>query len=497
MPVLTSLQNRVVRSMSLRLRLAVLAALAALVVVALFGVGVYVVLSTRLNADVDAALQQYARVVARRLDRPGATGLEALSRSLTGSDPDAFAIAYDASGRELARSPDASGLDLELPEPARQLALSGQGTTQSFHSGGTHYRIYVGPIREVALDYPAGLPTPKIVITGRSIDDVDSTLDTLRLILLGGGGLALLSALGLAWIAAGRGLYPVTQLTRAAESIGTDDLGERLPVPGQRDEITRLSMAFNASLDRLEVVYRELEESLNRQREFVADASHELRTPLTVILNDAQTLIEHPEATPEQRDEILTELLVEAKRMARLSNDLLQLARTGSDGPLELTPVDWDALAADAVHDAARICAPRAVEADSSGPLGAGRADRALVLRAFRVFFDNVARHTPENARVTFRAAASSETVEFAVSDTGPGVAPAVLPRIFDRFFRADRARHGHGTGLGLAIARHVVERHGGTVRAVNVAGGGFRVEVALPRGENGDGVMTAEPARG
>ena len=478
--------------MSLRLRLAVLAALAAFVVVALFGIGVYLVLSTQLNRQVDGALQQYANVIARRLARPGALTSEPLARFLVGADPDAFAVAYDAEGRELARSADANG-DLPLPEAARQEALAGHATSMGFRTGGSHYRLYISPVpARTANAYP-GL-APRIVMTGRSMDDVDSTLDTLRLVLLAGGGLALLSALGLAWIAAGRGLYPVTQLTSAAEVLGRDDLSERLPVPGQRDEITRLSMAFNASLDRLETVYRELEDSLNRQRQFVADASHELRTPLTVILNDAQTLIEHPEATAGQRDECLAELLVEAKRMARLTNDLLQLARTDADGPLELADVDWDALVTDAAHDAARICAPRPVRTRTDGPLGMGRADRALVLRALRVFFDNIARHTPERTRVTFSANATAGVIELIVEDTGPGVAPAVLPRIFDRFFRADPVRRGHGTGLGLAIARHVVDRHGGTVRAVNVAGGGFRVEVALPRHAGVDQLLQATP---
>jgi len=488
---LAAAQRRVAGAMSLRLRLAVLAALAAFVVVGLFGVGIYLVLSTQLNRQVDGTLQQYAAVISRRLARPGSLALEPLSRFLVGADPDAFAIAYDADGRELARSAGASGVDLGLSEEARQEALAGHATSRSVRTGGSHYRLYISPVpARIANAYP-GL-SPRIVVTGRSLDDVDSTLDTLRLILLAGGGMALLSALGLAWIAAGRGLDPVTQLTSAAEVLGRDDLGERLPVPGQRDEITRLSMAFNASLDRLETVYRELEDSLIRQRQFVADASHELRTPLTVILNDAQTLIEHPEATPAQRDEILAELLVEAKRMARLTNDLLQLARTDADGPLELAEVDWDALVADAAHDAARMCAPRPVETESAGPLGMGRADRALILRAMRVFFDNIARHTPESTRVTFRASATAGTIELAVADTGPGVAPAVLPRIFDRFFRADPVRRGHGTGLGLAIARHVVDRHGGTVQAVNVPGGGFRVEVELPRHAGADQSLIA-----
>ena len=480
--MLINFRVRLAGLMSLRLRLAVLSAVAAFVVVGLFGTGVYVVLSQRLYGDTDAALQQYATVIVRRVNRPDLGPPVPLSRVLLGG-PDTFVIAYDGDGTELDRSPNATGLSVPLPESARQRALAGVSSTATVGRAGARYRLTVVPVNTTAgLEHADPGPAPLILSVGRSVDGLDSTLQTLRLILLAGGGLALLSALGLAWIVAGRGLDPVTQLTRAAETIGPGDLAERLPVPGTRDEISRLSMAFNASLDRLETVYRELEETLSRQRQFVADASHELRTPLTVILNDAQTLLEHPEATPEQREECLAELLIEARRMARLTNDLLQLARTDAEGRVELAEVDWDDVFADAADDAERICAPREVDTDASATLGPGRTDRAPVLRALRALFDNVARHTPESARVIFSATAHGDAIQFALRDTGPGVSPDVLPRVFDRFFRADPARRGHGTGLGLAIARHVIERHGGTVQARNVAGGGFGVDIALPR---------------
>jgi two-component system OmpR family sensor kinase len=485
---LTSLRVRLVGLMSLRMRLAVLVAVVAFAVVALFGTGVYLVLSARLYSETDASLQQYANLIVRRVNRPP-VGLEnpTLTRILAG-ESDMFVIAYDGDGHELGRSPNAAG-DVPLPDSAQAQALNGvSSTTTVGHRFGQRYRLTVVPVTGPAANALVDPgPGPLIISVGKPLDDVDSTLRTLRLILLAGGGLALLSALLLAWIVAGRGLHPVTQLTRAAENIGPDDLGERLPVPGTRDEISRLSMSFNASLDRLETVYRALEESLNRQRQFVADASHELRTPLTVILNDAHTLLEHPEATTEQREECLAELLIEARRMARLTNDLLQLARTDADGRMELAVVDWDALFADAAEDAERICAPREVDTEAPITLGMGRTDRALILRALRALFDNIARHTPETARVTFSASASGDEIEFGVADSGPGVSPEVLPRIFDRFFRADPARRGHGTGLGLAIARHVVERHGGTVQARNVDGGGFGVDVALPRWAEGE----------
>ncbi|MBO0686288.1 MAG: HAMP domain-containing protein, partial [Candidatus Dormibacteraeota bacterium] len=180
----------------------------------------------------------------------------------------------------------------------------------------------------------------RILATGTSLGGVDSLLANLRLILIAAAPAALALALLLSWLAAGRGLRPVRHLTRAAEQLGTEDLGRRLPRSGRADELAGLTEAFNASLDRLETTYTALQDSLERQQQFVADASHELRTPLTVILNDAQTLVDHPEAPLSDRAEWVGELMDEARRMARLAGDLLHLAQTGSEGGLEIVDVD-------------------------------------------------------------------------------------------------------------------------------------------------------------
>jgi len=320
-----------------------------------------------------------------------------------------------------------------------------------------------------------------------SVQTVESSLNTLKLVLIGAGVLALATAAAAGWAIATRGLRPVTELTRAAERVGRgEDLSQRLPQPRTHDEIARLSAAFNASLDRLERTYRSLQESLERQQQFVADASHELRTPLTVILANAETLLDHPEMPASEARESLAEVRTEAVRLAELSASLLQLAKGDSAAPLTVASVDWDEFVSRAARDAELICTPRRVDLHPNGRLGDGRADVDSLQNVLRIIFDNVARHTPQTSRVDLEATADRERIRLVVSDSGPGVRPELLPRIFDRFFRAEASRTGHGSGLGLAIAKSVLERQGGSISAWNRQGGGLSLELTVPRDLHG-----------
>jgi signal transduction histidine kinase len=469
--------------MSLRLRFAVLTGLAVFVVVALFGSGVYVVLATRLAQDVDYSLANYAAATQRKLDLTGTrTSPLALPHPLAG-DPTTFAVVYNSDGDAVLNSLNASGLAVKVPRWAWGAALDGRSSTVTVSMSSDPYRLRVEPAP----------PDPvtggdRVLVVGQSLHSMDTTLTLLRLILIAGGALALAVAGALGWMVAGNSLRPIVALTRGAESIGgSGDLSRRLPEPQTRDELARLSKTFNASLDRLERVYRALEEALEQQRRFVADASHELRTPLTVILSDAETLLQHPDIPRDERTECLEELVYEAKRMATLSNDLLHLARADDEAPMEVVAIDWDRLFAEIGRDATRICAPRPVEIVTPHPsLGPGSGDEVALRRALRILLDNVARHTPHDASVSVRARATDTDVWFVVVDGGPGVPPAALPRIFDRFFRADGARQGHGAGLGLAIARSVVDRHGGDLKATNASPHGLRITMRVPRAQAG-----------
>jgi signal transduction histidine kinase len=201
-----------------------------------------------------------------------------------------------------------------------------------------------------------------------------------------------------------------------------------------------------------------------------------------VILTDAETVIDHPEMPDAERLQSLLELRTEATRMAELCGSLLHLARGDSKAPVQLSTVDWDDVLRVATRDARLICAPRPVTVNANGGLGSGLTDQGSVLSVLRIIFDNVARHTPTTSRVVLEASGNPERVWVAVSDTGPGVRGDLVPRVFDRFFRADSARRGQGSGLGLAIARTAIERLGGTIDASNREAGGFHVKFELPR---------------
>jgi two-component system OmpR family sensor kinase len=415
--------------------------------------------------------------LSRRLDRPTASQ-PSLPR-LLGGNPTDFAIAYSAAGAELGRSANGTGIQVSLSPQARTRALQGQTSSMTVSRQGVRYRLQVVPLAAPP-STAAALTGTRILVIGSNQQALDSSIATLRLILFGAAPVTLLLGLALAWFVAGRGLQPVRELTLAAERLEADDLSSRLPSSGRRDELAGLTEAFNASLARLEATYTALQQVLDQQQQFVTDASHELRTPLTVILNNAQTLIDHPEASDRQRTECMEELVDEANRLVRLTRDLLQLA--SSEVEQEIEEVDWDTLFEDAGRDAVAICSPRAVTVDREGPLGRGTANRAVLRQTLRALFDNVTRHTPDSAAVAVRARGDEHWIRLSVADTGPGVPAEALARIFDRFYRADRSRHGQGSGLGLAIARATIESHGGEVEAANVAGGGFRVEVKLPR---------------
>ncbi|HVB77034.1 MAG TPA: ATP-binding protein [Candidatus Nitrosotalea sp.] len=468
--------------MTIRLRLTILLAVTFSLLLVGFGLGVYLVLSVHLHSDIDAALVRSGRQLAFRLQSPTRASDPSLIRVLD-LYPHNLALTFDAAGSEIAGSPSASGLVLHVPAAAMHHALSG-GSTLITVKQGVHYRLDVIPLTRSNPAYVgADGSIPRVLVVAESLSSVDSFLSTLRLILLAAGGLALISAAGVGWVVVSNGLSPMTALTQAAERLGQgSDLSRRLPDPGTKDEVARLTAAFNDSLERLERTYRSLEEALLLQRQFVADASHELRTPLTVMLTNAETLLDHPQMPASERQRGLGEIRAEVVRMAELSASLLQLAKGDSGSPIQSEEMDWDLFLAEAATDARRICAPRPVESMIEAPLGTGRGERDALLGVLRALFDNIARHTAPDAPVRLVAGADATTIRLQVQDAGAGVEPHNLPHIFDRFYRAEPSRHGHGTGLGLAIARSVIERHGGTITADNAPGGGLVVRVVLPR---------------
>ena len=304
------------------------------------------------------------------------------------------------------------------------------------------------------------------VVVARDISFIERDLDRLRLVLIlvSFGGIAVAAAI--AALVSGTTLAPVRRLTAAAERIAeTGEPSERVP-EGGRGELARLGGSFNTML-------AALEESLETQRRFVADASHELRTPLTSLQTNIDVLRGDIALEPEQRRRLLDDLHRESQEMRALIGGLLELARGGAQ--LEKRSFQLDELVEDALEQA-RVRFPSVSwEVPRLEPTAVD-GYRERMERAVWNLLENAGKWSGEGGVVEVSLARG----ELLVRDHGPGFAEVDRPLVFDRFYRSAAARAMPGAGLGLAIVREVAELHGGTVEAQNADGGGAVVRLSL-----------------
>ena len=288
------------------------------------------------------------------------------------------------------------------------------------------------------------------------------------------------SALGtaLVWILARRTLAPLQKLGETARRLGRGDLSQRAETAGPA-EIRQLADSFNA-------MAAELEEAERHRRSLTADIAHELRTPTSNIQGYLEAIKDGLfQPSPETIDTIYEQALL----LSRLVEDLRLLAQVDAG---ELLLQRTQTRVGELLQSGVEALRPRAeakgvalsVEMDPSLP--ALDLDAARIAQVVGNLLDNAVTHTPEGGRVTVSAHAAANAVEVEVADTGPGIAPEDLPRLFDRFYRADpsRSRTTGGTGLGLTIARRLVEAHGGSIEAESVVGQGSRFIIRLPTGQ-------------
>lgn len=223
------------------------------------------------------------------------------------------------------------------------------------------------------------------------------------------------------------------------------------------------------------------------RRDFVANVSHELRTPLTIIGGFAETLQDR-DVPPGMRAEFARTILANTQRMQRIVDELLDLSRieTGHWKPRP-EAIHIADLAAEVFGRVAASAKAKGVTLDTAFDAGALTiyADRTALEQILLNLVENAIRHTGEGGRITTRTVREGDGVSLSVGDTGSGIAPEHLPRIFERFYRADsgRSREAGGTGLGLAIVRHLVQAHGGSVRAESVMGAGTTIRIFFPDG--------------
>ena len=314
-------------------------------------------------------------------------------------------------------------------------------------------------------------------------DGVNSARDKLLLVMVVGGGVAILGSIMLGMWLSRRALSPIHDLTAAASSIAkTDDLSTRLPWRGPMDELGQLVSVFNAMMERLQDLF-------SVQQRFVADVSHELRTPLTAIRGNLDLIKRYGV------DDISLEAIeTETERMSRMVNDLLLLARADYGGlTIELEPIDLDTVIME-VHREAQVLAKdrdltislRYVE-----PLRvAGNTDR--VKQLLLNLLSNAIKFTPDGGLIAMSLYRHFDDAVLEVSDTGIGIEKEDLKHIFDRFYQADSSRQRDddnilSAGLGLSIVKWIVEAHDGTVEVESEAGKGTSFMVKIPLLKNND----------
>jgi heavy metal sensor kinase len=314
----------------------------------------------------------------------------------------------------------------------------------------------------------------QVLIVGETSQNNTETLATFRNELLIAGPVAFLLASLAGYLAAGLALRPVEAMRSRAAEISAETPGERLPVPATHDELERLGTTLNEMLARLE-------DALQRERDFVADAGHELRTPLSLLRTELELALRHGDSPEELREAVRASVL-EVDRLTQLAEDLLLIARSERGRlPLSVEELDVDGLLASVAtrfqwraDDAGRSLVHEA-------PPGARmRGDRLRLEQALGNLLDNALRHGA--GRVSLRAATPNGRVELHVEDEGRGFPPGFLEHAFERFSRPDPARAGSGAGLGLSIVRLIAEAHGGSAEASNPKGGGADVWVTVPR---------------
>jgi len=423
--------------MSLRVRLTLVAASVVTIVVAAASVTTYFVMRHELYSQVDAELTRHAQDPREAFQPPSPYGGDVVT--LVGPTGQV-----------------AVGVGIPINASVREVAV---GTRSGFFRSTTIAKYH---IRQIVEPLNGG----GAVVVTRNVDYIDHDLSRLRLILIlvSLGGIA---AAALAGALVSRAtLAPVRRLTAAAERIAeTGDPSERVP-EGGRGELSRLGTSFNTMLEALE-------DAIETQRRFVADASHELRTPLTSMQTNIEVLKQQERLDPTARQRLFDDLQREAHEMRDLIGGLLELARGDGTG-VEQASFRFDELVERVVERARSRFPDLTFEARLEPTTLSGSSDR--LERAVWNLLENAGKWSAPGSSVDVSLAGG----ELTVRDHGPGIAPEDRERVFDRFYRSAAARSLPGSGLGLAIVREVAEAHGGTVEADDAPGGGAILRLRL-----------------
>lgn len=472
--------------MSIRLRLTLYYVSLLAVILIIFSGALYMILFISSLDEVDRTLQTRAvdiqngattllllqrdPVIAFRLGR-----LPLIPSANNFATPGVFVQLADPDGNPVTRSANLGDQNLTASSSVLSRVTQGEPVYANITADRVPLRLYVAPLK-----------TPRGEIIGvievaQSLEGVNNTLRRLAFLFFGGIVMSVvLAAVGGALLAQ-NALAPIDRITQAAHGIThAGDLTRRLEQGKTLDEVGRLSATFNEMLGRIEELFRS-------QQRFVSDVSHELRSPLTAIRGNLDLLRRGASDDPEARHQALAAIDAEAERMQRLVTDLLLLARADEGIKIQKELVELDTLILDVYRQARLIAGGVNVclgSEDQAQVLG----DRDRLKQLLLNLVDNAIKYTPNGGEVRLSLERDTQWVRVSVSDTGMGIPSEDLPKIFDRFYRVDKARSREkgGSGLGLAIAKWITDAHGGRIEVQSEVGKGTTFILWLPLANSG-----------
>ena len=452
--------------MSLRLRLTLLYSTLVGGILLVFGAAVYILISIILLDQVDNSLATTARDIIGVTAVNSAGEVSAISLPSLELTANTYVQVWGKDGRLKSSSPGISSMRVALDPTGLQAKYP---IYREDSSNGIHLRVLSVPLQ-------VGEHQIAVLQVAASLTVVDAARVNLVNILLASAAISAgLAALG-SWLVLGRSLAPLGIITDTVRAINrADDLSRRIPYRGsEHDEIGGLIESFNQTLERLEGLF-------TSQRRLLADVSHELRTPLTVIKGNVDLM----RRMRQLDEESLASIDLEAGRLTRLVGGLLLLAQAESGKlSLDLKPLDLDALFVEVFQETHVLAGEKVrlklANIDEMQVLG----DRDRLKQVLLNIVANAIQYTPAGGEVILSLSRIGEQARIVVHDTGPGIPKADLPYIFERFYRAEKARtrsRTSGFGLGLSIAQWIVENHEGTIKVESEEGQGTTFAIWLP----------------
>ena len=440
-----------------------------------FSFFLYLTLSEGLYRSLDNKLRTTAEVIAASIRRPFGPGpsladIDQIMREHFGIRPlGRFVQVLDETGK---RSSNIRNVDIPMSMETLERVSKGETVFETVTVAKEKIRLVTLPIFEKGR-------MVGIVQVGSPLEEIEEALRQLLLILLVAVPSVLILAVVGGLFLANKALRPVDEITNTARKIGSSgDLSQRIRLKRKvDDEIGRLAATFNEMIAKVENSFQQI-------KRFTADASHELKTPLTILRGEIEVGLKRLR-TPEEYQKILASNLEEVKHMSRMVEDLLTLARADM-GALELRKevVDLGGLVKEVWEEVRLWAEDKGVELLFQED-GEARVmgDRGRLRQLALNLIDNAIKYTPSGGRVELRVVRDGDEVTFSVADTGEGIPAEDLQRIFERFYRVDKARSRQrgGTGLGLSICKWIAEAHGGRISAESELGRGSKFHVSLP----------------